>query len=123
MIILFGAFVLLGIFRILVPVDGKYALGLTVLVSTLPCLMFEIIMLQKILRVIKTSRMLSHTLARMQLIIECAFPLGLMYALMLIVPELRYTVLLSPGYALMMVLISVSILRVDRLATLMTGLF
>jgi serine phosphatase RsbU (regulator of sigma subunit) len=60
--------------------------------------------------------------ATAQLILECFFPLGLMYALTLLVPELGYMLLLSPGYVFMTVLIGLSVLRVDRMATLLTGL-
>ena len=41
---------------------------------------------------------------------------------MLLFPAQRYTLLLSPGYAFMMLLIGVSVLRMDSLATLLTGL-
>jgi serine phosphatase RsbU (regulator of sigma subunit) len=40
---------------------------------------------------------------------------------MLLMPAFRYSLLVSVGYAFMMLLIGVSVLRVDRLATLLTG--
>ncbi len=40
---------------------------------------------------------------------------------MVLMPDFRYSLLVSAGYAFMMLLIGVSVLRVDRLATLLTG--
>ena len=78
-------------------------------------------MLKQVGRAIETDWQIPPWLARTQLVLECLFPLGIMYALMLLVPELGYTILVSPGYALIMVLIADSVLRVDRTATLLTG--
>ncbi len=122
MIVVMCVFVLLGLFRIVVPVDGRLTMGVVILVDSLVYLVFELFMLQQVGRAIRADRQVPRWLARTQLVLECLFPLGLMFALVLLSPELGYTLLVSPGYALMMLLIGVSVLRVDRMATLLTGL-
>jgi len=121
MIILIGMFALLGLFRVVVPVDGSLTIGVCILLDSLAYLVFEIIMLKQVIRAIETDRQIPRWLSRTQLIVECLFPLGMMYAMAILVPELGYAILVSPGYALIMVLIAVSVLRVDRTATLLTG--
>ncbi|MHB1032851.1 MAG: PP2C family protein-serine/threonine phosphatase [Pirellulaceae bacterium] len=122
MIVVVCTFALLGLFRIVAPMEGRPAIGACILAYSLAFLVFEILMLRQLDRAIKDGQQLARWLFRPQLVFECLFPLGFMYALMLLFPEHRYTVLLSPGYAFMMLLISVSVLRVDRVATLVTGL-
>ncbi len=122
MAVVFGTFALLGVFRILVPLMGNELLGPVVLGWAAVYLAFEITMLWLVRKEIHADGTLSPVLARSQLILECLFPLGLMFVLMLLMPEFTYTLLVSPGYAFMILLIGVSVLRVDRLATLLTGL-
>jgi len=122
MIVVLGMFALLGTFRILVPLDGRVIIGVCILADSLAYLVFEIFMLQRVERAIRAGSQIPRWLARTQLVLECLFPLGIMYALILLFPDHKYTLLVSPGYAFMMLLIGVSVLRVDRIATLLTGL-
>jgi len=121
MMIVIGMFVVLGLFRTLVPLEGGRSIGVFILADSAVYLLFEIFMLRQVVRAVEAGRPVPHLLARAQLVLECLFPLGLLYALMLLAPEFKYTLLVSPGHALMMVLIGVSVLRVDRTATLLTG--
>jgi serine phosphatase RsbU (regulator of sigma subunit) len=121
MIVVMCMFALLGMFRIIVPVDGRVMIGVCILAYSLAYLVCEIFMLQQVDRAIKAGLQIPRKLAIPQLVLECLYPLGIMYTLMLLSPEHRYTLLVSPGYGFMMLLISVSVLRVDRLATALTG--
>jgi len=122
MMVVVGMFALLGVFRIVVPIDGRIAIGASVLAVSVAVLALEMLMLRQADRAIGAGGQVPRWLARSQLVLECLFPLGIMYILMLLFPEHRYTLLVSPGYAFMMLLIGVSALRVDPLVTLLTGL-
>ncbi|MFZ5832164.1 MAG: PP2C family protein-serine/threonine phosphatase [Planctomycetota bacterium] len=122
MIVVIGLFALLGLFRIVAPVDGRLTVGICVLATSLVYLAFEFFMLRQVGRAIAASRQISPWLARSQLVLECLFPLGIIWVLAWLMPEYRYTLLVSPAYALLMLLIGVSVLRVDPTATLLTGL-
>jgi len=122
MVVVMCVFTALGVFRIVVPVDGRVSIGVCILADSFAYLVLEVFMLRQVGWAIKTGRPLRVAFASTQLILECLFPLGIMYALMLLFPEHRYTLLVSPGYAFMMVLIGVSVLRADRLASALTGL-
>jgi serine phosphatase RsbU (regulator of sigma subunit) len=121
MIVVFGMFAMLGAFRILVPVYGNITLGVVAFGYSLAYCLFDIVMLRELGKAIQADRPLPRVLATLQLTLECLFPLGIMYALMLLMPYFRYSLLVSVGYGFMMLLIGVSVLRVDRLATLLTG--
>lgn len=93
MIVVFGMFVLLGMFRVLVPVEGRVFIGAAIFGYSLVYFVLEIVMLRRVVRAIRADRPLSRALVRAQLILESLFPLGIMHALMLLVPEFRYTLL------------------------------
>jgi serine phosphatase RsbU (regulator of sigma subunit) len=122
MIVVLGMFALLGAFRILVPLEGARGVGLVLLGVSLVYLVMEGGMLELVVRAIRDGRPLPRWLDRLQLVLECLFPLGIMWGLMLSLPEHRHLILVAPGYAFLMLLIGVSVLRVDRIATLLTGI-
>ena len=95
MIVVFGMFAMLGVFRILVPVDGKAPLGAVVFGYSLAFCVFDIVMLRELSKAIQADRPLPRVLATVQLILECFFPLGILYALMLLMPDFRYSLLVT----------------------------
>ncbi len=121
MTVVFAMFVLLGVFRIVVPVEGNALLGTVVFGYSLAYFVLDILILRELGKAIQVDRPLPRVLTTMQLIVECLFPLGLMYVLMHLSPDIRYSLLVSVGHAFMMLLIGVSVLRVDWLSTLLTG--
>ena len=121
MIGLFAAFSLLGLFRIVVPLNGTPSVGWIVFGISLAYLAFEALMFRAVARRLEMQRTLSRWLSAVHGASECLYPIVTLFSLMLLVPEDRYTLLVSPGYGFLLVLIAVSVLRADWQATALTG--
>src|SRR3990172_1314598 len=123
MIGLFGVFVLLGLFRIVVPWNQKPSMGWIVFGMSTAFLAVEALMLRAVTGSLEQCRTLDRRLGALHGVLECLYPIGVIWVLMLLNPEERYTLLVSPGYAFLLILVAVSVLRVDWWATAVTGLF
>jgi serine phosphatase RsbU (regulator of sigma subunit) len=118
---LFAALVLLGIFRVVVPLDAAPAIGWVVLVISALSVAGELTMLRIVRRAVRNRSVIPVGIATAHALLECAAPLTLMYLLLYLSPDRRYTLLVSPGYAFLMILVAVSVLKANWKVTAMTG--
>jgi serine phosphatase RsbU (regulator of sigma subunit) len=119
---LFAAFVLLGLFRIVVPWNDKPSIGWVLFVMSLVYLVCEAAMFLAVTASLKQSRTFDRRLETLIGVFECLYPIVAGFALIAITPDDRYTLLVSPVYAFLLILVAVSVLRVDWRATAFTGL-
>jgi hypothetical protein len=121
MLALFGAIAAIGLSRILFVVDGKPALGWIVLGVSLVFFAGEAYVLSFVRRAMDAQQPLDRRFAAVHAIAECVYPIAVLFVLMAVNPNGRYTLLVSPGYAFLMILIAISVLRVDAGVTAWTG--
>jgi serine phosphatase RsbU (regulator of sigma subunit) len=119
---LYGAFALIGIFRILVPVSGLPVIGWAVAILSAAYFAGEALMLHLANRALRQGRPWNGKVGIAQAFFECGYPIGLMYLLMHLSPADRFAILVSPAYPFLLVLIAVSVLCVDWRVTALTGL-
>ena len=65
MIIVIGMFAVLGLFRIVVPLEGGRSIGVFIFVDSVAYLALEIFMLRQVTRAIEASRPVAPVLARL----------------------------------------------------------
>ncbi len=121
MVGLFAAFSLLGLFRVFVPLNGARTVGYVVFGTSSLYLALELLMFLAVAHQLKTQGPLNRWLSLAHGASECLYPIITIYFLMLLVPQERYTLLVSPGYGFLLVLIAISVLRADWQATALTG--
>ena len=124
MMVLFAAFSLLGLFRLIVPVEkGPRSTAIAAIAFSVLYLVFEAAMLRAVNRAVACGRIPPRWLGVLHAMLECLYPVAMILALMFLYPSMRFTLLVSPGYAFMLLLIGIAALRVDTLATALIGLF
>ena len=74
MLVVLAIFVLLGVFRILIPLKDRVSIGAIILGYSLCYVALEISMLRRVTAAIRNEATFSGALTRMQLILECLFP-------------------------------------------------
>lgn len=121
MMALFGVIAAIGLSRIFFVVDDKPALGWIVLGVSLVFLAGEAYALSVVRRAMQSQQPLDRRFDAAHAIAECIYPIAVLFVLMAVNPEGRYTLLVSPGYAFLMILIAISVLRVDANVTVGTG--
>ena len=119
----FTLFASLGVFRIGIPIEGQQALGWVIFGISATFVLLEAVMYRVVSWVIQREASWDRRWGVLHAVAECLFPIVTIYALGRMNPSLRYTLLVSPAYAFLMILIAVSVLRVDVRATLLTGAF
>jgi serine phosphatase RsbU (regulator of sigma subunit) len=120
---LFAAFVLLGLFRIVVPWNDKPSIGWLVFGMSILYLASEAAMFRAVTGSLGQGRTLDRRLGIVLGVFECLYPILVGFALIVLSPDERFTLLVSPAYAFLLILIAISVLRVDWWATAFTGLF
>lgn len=118
----FAAFVLLGNFRIVFPYASDSAIGWIVLGVSAAYLVFELLMFRVIGHNLRQETAINPALGWLHALTECLYPIAVLFLLVIQHPNDRYTLLVSPGYPFLHILIAVSVLRVDWRATALTGL-
>ncbi len=118
-----GLLALLGIVRVAIPIDGVRSFGWFVLGISAIFLAVEAAMYFIVQRAIRQNTSLDWRLGTAHAVTECLYPLLAIVGLWYLDPNRKFTLLVSPAYAFLMILIAVSVLRVDARATLLTGAF
>lgn len=121
-LIVLGFISLIGINRIINPVFDSTTIGVLVLFSTFLMILFELFML-KVLATCKNSEAeCRHSkLRNTQLILECLYPIIVMFVLNIFTSIDPYLLLVSPAYALIMIMLIASVLRLDVESTIACG--
>ena len=114
---------LIGIYRIIYPLLNSVTIGVLLFCLALVMILFELFML-KVLASCKRqdSECNYSSLRNMQLIVECLFPIFAMFILILFTEADPYMLLVSPAYALIMILLAASVLRLDVISTITCGI-
>ncbi len=115
-------FLTVGVYRIIQPADGGPMVGWVLLGAAIACFLYEWLMLQKVRRCIAISTDLSDTAWRLHVTIECCFPLIAIIGVRYAAPINPFTLLVSPAYPFIMILVSTAVLHLDRKLTLLTGI-
>ncbi|MEX2093136.1 MAG: PP2C family protein-serine/threonine phosphatase [Pirellulales bacterium] len=121
MMALFGVIAAIGASRTLIVYDGTPVLGWIVLGVSLLFLGGEAYVLAVVRRAMEAQRPIDRRFAAAHGLLECVYPIAVLFVLMAVNPAGRYTLLVSPGYAFLMILIAISVLRVDASVTAWTG--
>jgi len=121
MTLAFAGFAMIGALRVVHPYEQRPGIGWVLLITSLVFIALEGAMFREVLRAIAEGRPANRRFAEQLGIAECLFPILTMSTSMTMVPDSRFTVLVSPGYAFLLVLLAVSVLRVDVQATVVTG--
>jgi serine phosphatase RsbU (regulator of sigma subunit) len=123
MLVVFGAFVLLGVWRTIIPlVEFDARVGPILLGIATGYLVFEVIMLRIANLALRQGRRLNPKLWLLHGIAECLFPVITMGAILLVDDDNVYTLLVSPGYAFLFLLIALSILHLEPRSSVLTGI-
>jgi len=120
---LFAVFVLLGLFRIIVPWKEATSMGWIVFGLSIALVVVEAWMFRAVATSLETGRTLDRRVGAALAVLECSYPIVAVFVLMLFNPAERFTLLVSPAYAFLLILVAVSVLRVDWWATALTGVF
>jgi serine phosphatase RsbU (regulator of sigma subunit) len=122
-IIVLGFLFLIGIYRIINPVLNSITAGVLLLCLSLAMILFELFML-KVLNRCKGQQASCHddSFRNAQLILECLFPVFAMLTLIVFTAIDPYLLLVSPAYALIMIILAASVLRLDVKSTIVCGI-
>lgn len=114
---------LTGIYRILNPILNTITVGVLIFCLSLAMILFELFML-KVLNRCKGQQAGCHddSLRNTQLILECLFPIFAMFTLIIFTAIDPYLLLVSPAYALIMIILAASVLRLDVKSTIACGI-
>lgn len=121
MLAAFGLIVLVGVFRTIVPLAGSESAGLLIIMTTIPFMVYEALMLRLAAKRMAVARPLSPSLRRLSSVLECVFPVCLMATLIIMTAVNPYTILVSPGYAIIMIVIALAPLQLDPSQSVTTG--
>jgi serine phosphatase RsbU (regulator of sigma subunit) len=123
MLIVLGFICFIGLFRIIKPVTNSINVGVLVFVLSFAMILFELYML-KVLDVCKSNEPeCGHNkLRNAQLVLECLFPIIVMSSLAIFTDIDPYLLLVSPAYALILILLAASVLRLDVESTILCGI-
>lgn len=126
-LIVLGFICLIGVFRIIKPATSSIDIGVLIFVLGAVMILFEIYMF-KILDACKkddseyNSEYKYNKLRSFQLILECLFPIIAMFSLALFTNVDPFLLLVSPAYALILILLAASVLRLDVESTIQCGI-
>jgi hypothetical protein len=122
MLFVFSVFAGYGALRTALPLEHDPLIGRVVLVASFPYLILEIIMLRLVGVAVRSQQILHPKMFRFQTIAECLFPVVGTFAAILFAAYDPFTALVSPGYAFIFILITLSILRLDPFVSILTGI-
>lgn len=119
MILVLAVVASIGIYH-LVSISGNPEVGITIIIICLIFAGFETVFLLYVQWTIKSCRQVTEWLRYFESFVESVFPVVAMVVLM-DVSDKPFTVLLSPAYALIIIIIAGSSLRLNPRLTLFTG--
>ncbi len=122
MLLVFLFFIAIGAFRIAVPLVGSVRIGLIIVILTAAYLLLELWMLFKVRGVLASGLDLPVFARITHGVIECLYPVLGMALLIGFSSVDPYVLLVSPLYAFILVLLALSILRLDLREVLATGI-
>lgn len=122
MVLAFSVFASIGLLRVVSPVEEGTIVGWVLLVASLVFIGLEAAMFRTVTQALGGGRAVNQEFVNWLGVAECLFPIFTTSTLMTVLPETRFTALVSPAYAFLLVLVAVSVLRVDVQATVVTGL-
>lgn len=111
----------IGIYHIFYTADEKPGLGWIIIVTTLIFVVFETLFLLIVIKAIKKQRLVAESLRKIEPFVEIVFPVVAM-GIIMDVGDNPFTILVSPAYALILIIIAASSLRLNPKTTLYTGL-
>jgi serine phosphatase RsbU (regulator of sigma subunit) len=121
MILFVAFFTLIGIYRIIKPVEGGENVGWMVLGISVSFLLYELLMLSAVTRGMRDGQDLSTNRWRIHSIVECLYPIVAIIAIRFTSDRSPFTLLVSPAYPFIIILIAVAVLHLDRGLTILTG--
>ncbi len=122
MLVAFSSFVILGFFRCFVPVAGAERAGPLIIGLTIPYLIFEFLSRRMVGQRMADGRRMPVLVQRITSVIECSFPLAGIVLLILLTEFNPYTLLVSPAYAMILIIMALSPLQLDPGRSLVTGI-
>ncbi len=121
MLVAFGLVFVMGVFRVFVPVEGAERAGIAIIGLAVPFIVYEFFVRRMVTRRIADGRSMPVTLARLTLVIECCLPLAAIPMLVAVTGINPYTMLVSPAYAIILVILALSPLLLDPWRSITTG--
>lgn len=121
MLIVLAVVSLIGIYHIIYTADINPGFGQIILITTLIFAAFETFFLIFIQRSIRKGRNLALQLRKVEPYVESIFPIVAM-AIIMDVGDNPFTILVSPAYALILIIIAASSLRLSPRTTFYAGL-
>ena len=122
-LIVLGFICLIGVFRIIKPATSSIDIGVLIFVLGAVMILFEIYMFKILDSCRKDDSEYKHNnLRSFQLILECLFPIIAMFSLALFTNVDPFLLLVSPAYALILILLAASVLRLDVESTILCGI-
>lgn len=111
----------IGIYHLLYTALEKPGLGQIILITTVVFAAFEILFLSFVQVTIQKQREVGGKIRKIEPYVESVFPVAAM-AVIMDVGDNPFTILVSPAYALMLIIIAASSLRLNPRTTLYAGL-
>lgn len=121
-LLFFALFMLLGVFRIVNPVGGEPSVGWVVLGISFAYVIYEWLVVRLIRNGIEQRKDLSQLQWRLHSVAECLYPIVCIVAVRFSSEINPFTLLVSPAYPFIIVLIAVAILHLNRNLTILTGI-
>ena len=119
-----GLFVLacaVGVLRVIVPLAGDRTVGVVVLTIGVIALGFEGLVLRSIISGLRDGRSMGRRLQRSISIIDPLIPIVLLFALICVAPASRFLFISGAGYPLLLIIVVLSVLRLDPVGTAVCG--
>jgi serine phosphatase RsbU (regulator of sigma subunit) len=122
-LIVLGFISFIGLFRIFSPIADSIKPGVVIFFITFSMIFFELYMLRDLVYSKKKETKFNwNGLRKLQLVLECLFPIIMMFSLYSFADVDPYLLIVSPGYALIMIILAASVLRLDVTSTFLCGL-
>jgi serine phosphatase RsbU (regulator of sigma subunit) len=114
-------FLFLGLTRTLVPYTGGENVGPIITMLVAPFIIYEAAVLRWLTRLNVNREDMPRLLPAVSAMVECLFPIIAMLTLYVAADSDAYTLLVSPGYAMIMVIIALSPLQLDPTRSIAIG--